>query len=163
MVIADLGAGAGEATYRWFEQASEDAAELGIQFTSIGVTNNEAGAVQSVLKWAHHLQDNVRYLNVLNEMHEPNSQFEYWHSEPAVKRYLKAFSPHVIKMSARLQEFEAELRNHTLTLDQVIERKTKIPYFNRTRCVVNASRYQRELFAGFESASELLLPPSFLS
>ena len=66
-------------------------------------------------------------------------------------------------MSARLQEFEAELRNHTLTLDQVIERKTKIPYFNRTRCVVNARRYQRELFAGFESASELLLPPSFLS
>lgn len=160
IVIADLGAGAGEATYRWFENAAQDAAELGIVFTSIGVTTNEAGAVQSVLKWASKLQDSVNYLTVLNEFREPNSKFEYWHSEPAVARFIKAFSPHTMVMKSRLQDFQAELRNHSTTLQQVIDGKTDVPFFQRTRNLVNARRYQRELFAGFDAASEILLPPS---
>ncbi|WP_411845727.1 hypothetical protein AAFN60_19115 [Roseibacillus persicicus] len=160
IVIADLGAGAGKATYQWFENAAQDAAELGISFTSVGVATNDAGAVQSVLKWASHLQDSVKYLTVLNEFREPNSKFDYWHSEPATARFIKAFSPHIIVMPSRLQEFQAELRNHSLTLQQVIDGKTKVPFFKKTRCLVNARRYQRDLFAGFEAASEILLPPS---
>jgi len=160
IVIADLGAGAGEATYRWFENAAQDAAELGMTFTSIGVTTNEAGAVQSILKWANHLQDNVNYLTVLNEFREPNSKFEYWHSEPAVPRFIEAFSPQIVIMKSRLQDFQAELRNHSVTLQQVIDGKTNVPFFKKTRCLVNARRYQRDLFAGFESASKILLPSS---
>lgn len=158
IIIADLGSGAGTATYQWFKDVYEDAHALNIQFTSIGVTTNEAGAVQSILKWAHHLKDSVDYLIVLNELREPDSKFEYWHQEPAVTRFTEALDPTVIKMKSRIQELQAEMRNHTITLQQVIDRNVDIDYFRRTRNVVRANAYQRSLFEGFDSASPILLP-----
>ncbi|MFT6238011.1 MAG: MinD-like ATPase involved in chromosome partitioning or flagellar assembly [Akkermansiaceae bacterium] len=160
LVVADLGAGAGEATYRWFDEAFEDASEARIHFTSIGVTTNEAGAVQSVLKWGKHLQDQVNYLIVLNEMREPGCDFEYWKSEPAVERFLKAFSPEVMVMHSRIVEFQSELRNHAATLQQVIDGKVDTPFFLKSKNRYRAKRYQRNMFTGFDRASKILLPPS---
>lgn len=160
LVIADLGAGAGEATYRWFDEAYEDAAESGIAFTSIGVTTNEAGAVQSVLKWASHLQDRVDYLVVLNEFREPNCEFEYWKAEPAVERFMDAFDPRVMVMQARIQEFQAELRNRSATLQRVIDGEVDTKFFRKSMNVFRARRYQRGMFAGFDEASDILLPPA---
>lgn len=158
VVIADLGAGAGAATYSWFDQAFPDAEELGIRFTSIGVTTNEAGAVQSVLKWGAQLQDRVDYLIVLNELREPGSSFEYWHDEPAVARFMGVFSPAVISMGARIQEFQSELRNWSTTLQAVIDGKVEPEFLKLTKNVVRAKRYQRQLFEGFDSAAHILLP-----
>ena len=158
VILADLGAGAGAATFSWFDEAFEDAAELDIAFTSIGVTTNEAGAVQSILKWASHLQDRVSYLIALNEFREPQSKFEYWHDEPAVTRFCEAFFPKVMIMGARIQEFQAELRNQTATLQRVIDGTVDAPFLKRTKNVVRARRYQRQLFAGFDEAVEILLP-----
>lgn len=158
VVIADLGAGAGSATYSWFDQAFGDADELGIRFTSIGVTTNEAGAVQSVLKWASRLQDQVDYMIVLNELREPGSKFEYWHDEPAVTRFCEAFSPIIMPMGARIQEFQSELRNWSATLQDVIDEKVDAEFLKRTKNLVRARRYQRQLFEGFDTASSILLP-----
>ena len=160
IVLADLGAGAGEATYSWFDEAFEDAADFGICFTSIGVTTNEAGAVQSILKWASHLQDRVDYLIVLNECHEKNSDFDYWKNEPATQRFVDAFSPQIMVMKARVQEFQAELRNHTGTLQGVIDGKMNDPYFHLAKNRYRAARYQRDMFEGFDKAADILLPPS---
>ena len=101
IVLADLGAGAGTATAAWFEQAFEDAMDLSIQFTAVGVLTNDAGAVQSVLQWATYLQNRVDYLIALNEMREPGCAFEYWHEEPAVEQFTKLFSPNIMTMAAR--------------------------------------------------------------
>jgi len=160
IVVADLGAGAGEATYNWFDEAFEDAADFGIDFTSIGVTTDEAGAVQSVLKWAKHLQDRVDYLIVLNEYREKNSDFGFWTDEPATKRFIKAFSPQIMVMKARVQEFQAELRNHTGTLQRVIDGQMEDPYFHLTKNRYRAIRARREMFEGFDEASSILLPPT---
>ncbi len=160
IVIADLGAGAGEATYHWFDEAFEDAAEFGIALTSIGVTTNEAGAVQSILKWAKHLQDRVDYLIVLNEYREKNSTFNYWTDEPATMRFIKAFSPKTMVMKARVQEFQAELRNHTGTLQRVIDGQMEDPYFHLTKNRYRAIRASREIFEGFDAASNILFPPT---
>ena len=119
--IADLGSGAGTSAYKWFDEVFEDAHELGLKFTSVGVTTNDAGAVQSVLKWAHHLQNKVDYLIVLNELGEFGSKFEYWYQEPAVTRFEKILSPHVMRMKARIQELQAEMRNRTTTIQQIID------------------------------------------
>lgn len=159
LVIADLGAGAGEATYRWFDEAFEDATEMGIRFTSVGVTTNEAGAVQSVLKWGSKLQARVEYLIVLNEMREPNSAFDYWHAEPAVEQFKSALNPFLMVMGSRIQEFQAELRNQSGTLQQVIDGEIDTPYFRQMKNLIRARRYQRQMFEGFEAASEILLPP----
>lgn len=158
IVVADLGAGSGTAAFEWFDQAFGDAEEMGIKFTAVGVTTNESGSVQSVLKWANHLQDKVDYLIVLNELLEPNSSFEYWHDEPAVARFCEAFSPTLMRMAARVQEFQAELRNQTVTLQQVIDGKVDTWFLRKMKNVVRAKRYQRELFTGFDDASSILLP-----
>lgn len=157
LVLADLGAGAGHATASWFEQAFEDAAELNITFTAIGVVTNDAGAVQSALKWATHLQDRVNYLIVLNEMREPGSRFEYWHEEPAVDEFTRLFNPVVMTMGARIPELQAELRNQCVTLQDVIQGKVQTDFLKKTKNIVRAKRYQRHLFEGFELAQNILL------
>jgi len=158
VVVADLGAGAGSATFPWFARAFGDAHDLGIRFTSIGVTNNEAGAVQSLLKWANELQEQVQYLIVLNELQEEGSLFEYWNDEPAVSDFQEIFSPKIMRMSARVQEFQAELRNRVATLQQVIDGEVDAPFLKLTKNIVRAKRYQREMLAGFDTASSILLP-----
>jgi hypothetical protein len=158
IVLADLGSGAGQAAYRWFDMAYEDAHALNIRFTAIGVTTNEAGSVQSILKWADHLQDRVDYLIVLNEMREYESAFEYWHSEPAVEVLISTFSPRVMRMDARIPEFQSELRNQVCTIQDVIDGKAKSPFLRRMKNRMRANRYQRVLFEGFDAASTILLP-----
>ncbi|MGB0372007.1 MAG: hypothetical protein ACPGN3_11785 [Opitutales bacterium] len=158
VIIADLGSGAGTSTYQWFEEVASEAKSLGIHFTAIGVTNNEAGAVQSVLKWADHLQDDVEYLVVLNALREKDCKFEYWHQEPAVAQFEAAFAPKVISMQARIQEIQSEIRNHTVTLQQIIDRQVDIPYFQKTRILTRAKAYSKELWDGFTSAKDILVP-----
>lgn len=158
VVVADLGAGAGKATFDWFNATFEVAQELDLDFTAIGVTNNEPGAVQSILKWAHELQDQVSYLIVLNELSESNSAFEYWHDEPSVDAFLKAFEPSVMTMKARVPEFQAELRNQCATLQQVIDRAVTEPFLREMKNVARARRAQRQVFEGFDRAAEILLP-----
>ncbi len=158
IVLADMGAGAGAETYRWFGNAFQDARDINMVFTAIGVTTNDAGAVQSILTWAHHLQDQVEYIVVLNELLERDSDFEYWHDEPAVSRFQEAFAPVVIKMSARVQDLQAELRNQATTLQAVIDGDVSTPFLKKTKNIMRAKRYQRQLFAGFDEAASKLLP-----
>ena len=160
LVLADMGSGAGAATASWFEQAFEDAAELNIKFTAVGVLTNDAGAVQSVLKWATYLQDRVDYLVVLNEMREKESRFEYWQGdkEPAIADFRDKLSPFEMKMNARIPEFQAELRNQCVTLQDVIDGNVSIEFLRKTKNVQRAKRYQRLLFSGFDSASAILIP-----
>ena len=158
VVLADLGAGAGRTTYAWFDETFEDTKELCMKFTAVGVTTNDAGAVQSILKWADHLQDRVSYLVVLNEMREKESEFEYWHDEKAVAQLKKVFQVHEIQMGARVQEFESELRNQCASLQTVVDGKADNPFLRKTKNVVRAKRYQRQLFDGFDQAAEILIP-----
>lgn len=158
LVLADMGAGAGAATYDWFDKMFEDSRQMNISFTAIGVTTNDPGAVLSILRWAKHLQHRVDYMIVLNETLESDRQFEYWHDSPEVKQFEKIFDPVVMRADVRIGEFQSELRNQELSLDDVIERRTDSPFFNRTMQIVRARRYQRNLYAGFDGAADVLLP-----
>ncbi len=158
VVLADLGAGAGKATFDWFREAFDDAQDLNLDFTAVAVTTNEAGAVQSVLKWADEIQDRARYLVVLNEYREWDCAFEYWHDEAQVVAFRAAFDPVVITMGARIAEFQSELRNQCVTLEDVIERRVDDPFFKKTKNLIRAKRYQRQMFRAFDDASGILLP-----
>ncbi|MGK0185687.1 MAG: MinD-like ATPase involved in chromosome partitioning or flagellar assembly [Verrucomicrobiales bacterium] len=158
VVLADMGAGAGSATYDWFEKMFDDSRDMNIRFTAIGVTTNDPGAVLSVLRWAKHLQQQVDYLIVLNETSETDRTFEYWHDNPLVRKFAEAFKPVVMRSDVRIAEFQSELRNQELSLDDVIERRTDSPFFRNTMQIVRARRYQRTLYTGFDSASDILLP-----
>ncbi len=156
VILADMGAGGGAATYRWFDDAFDLAQELNMQFTAVGVTVNDAGSVQSILKWASHLGEQVNYLVVLNEMHVPRCEFEYWHDTPEVKAFVKALHPKVMTMAARVEEFQAELRNQALTLERVIRGQVESDFFRYIKNLVRAKKYQRQLFEGFDEAASIL-------
>jgi hypothetical protein len=67
IVIADQGAGSGAETFSWFDRTAQIVSEFA-DVTSIGIVTKDPGSVGSVLTWAYHLGDRVRYLIVLNEL-----------------------------------------------------------------------------------------------
>ncbi len=158
VVLADLAGGSSNAAEAWFEEAAEYAVEMNVAFTAVGVTTNEASSIQSILKWAGHLQDAVDYLVVLNEMRSPRCPFQYWHDNPTVADFVEAMNTSVMTMKSRLEEFQAEIRNHACTLDQIIQGKVDAKFFRYSRNVVRAKIYLRQMFEGFEEAADILLP-----
>ncbi len=163
VVLADLAGGSSNAAERWFEEAAEYAVEMNVAFTAIGVTTNDASSVQSILKWAGHLQDAVDYLIVLNEMRSPRSIFQYWHDNANVREFIEATEPRVMTMKARLEEFQAEVRNHACTLEQIINGDVDAKFFRYSRNIVRAKIYLRQLFEGFADAADILLPQGTLA
>jgi len=158
VVLADLAGGSSNAARAWFDEAAEYAVEMNVAFTAVGVTTNDAGSIQSALKWAGHLKEAVDYLVVLNEMRSPQCDFHYWREDPHVAKFLETVDPYVMTMKARLEEFQAEIRNYACTLDSIIRGEVDSPFFRYTRNIVRAKIYQRQLFEGFDAAAEILLP-----
>jgi MinD-like ATPase involved in chromosome partitioning or flagellar assembly len=158
VVVADLPAGSGEPVFDWFERLYPEAASLGISFTLAAVTTNEAGSVQSTLKWASQLQEKVDYLLIKNELSERNSRFEYWEQEPKAREFTAVFSPAIITMESRPLDLESELRNNSATLDQVARGETNHPYLSRTKNKVRARIAQRSFFEQLDEVTEFLLP-----
>jgi MinD-like ATPase involved in chromosome partitioning or flagellar assembly len=76
VILADMGGGSGQVTYDWFEKMYPDVAEAGIAFTAIGVVTADPASVESVLAWAAHLQNRVRYVVVENNITE-HTDFTY--------------------------------------------------------------------------------------
>jgi MinD-like ATPase involved in chromosome partitioning or flagellar assembly len=62
VIIADMGAGAGQVTADWFDRMYPSVAEAGIVFTAIGVITNDPASVESVLGWVAQLQNRVSYV-----------------------------------------------------------------------------------------------------
>ncbi len=158
VVLADLGAGTGEATYHWFRKMYDVSRQMNMRFTALGVTTNDPGAVISVLQWAEELQRRVDYLVVLNETRESDEAFEYWNEDSSVKEFVRIFQPRVMRAAARVDEFQTELRNCEITLDDVIEGRTDSPYFRNPMQIVRARYYQQNLYEGFDNAEAILLP-----
>ena len=47
VIIADMGAGAGQVTYDWFDKMYPDVSEAGIGFTAIGVVTSDPASVET--------------------------------------------------------------------------------------------------------------------
>jgi hypothetical protein len=157
VILADMGAGAGQVTYDWFEKMYPDVAGAGIVFTAIGVVTADPASVESVLAWAARLQNRVKYLVVENSVTD-NGDFTYWRESEQARRFQEVFQPAVIHMDHRLSELENATRNHGATLGDVAGRTTNAPELQKASLVMRAQSYRRRMFAEFESVKELLLP-----
>jgi MinD-like ATPase involved in chromosome partitioning or flagellar assembly len=157
VVIADMGAGAGQVAYAWFNAMYEGARELGIAFTAIGLVTPDPATVDSVLKWADALQGRADYLIVKNAVNNP-SDFGLWERAPRAEQFRQEFRPRVIEMEYRVSSFEAPARNHGVTIDQVASRRTDIAELQKSATVIRAQAYRRHIFAEFDRVKELLLP-----
>ena len=157
VILADMGAGAGQVTYDWFERMYPDVSAVGIVFTAIGIITSDPASVESVLAWAAQFQGRVQYLIIENSITE-RADFTYWRQSEQALRFQKVFEPAVIQMDYRLPELENATRNHGVTLGQVASRTTRVPELQRASLVMRAQSYRRRMFAEFESVKELLLP-----
>jgi hypothetical protein len=156
IVIADQGAGAGAETFSWFDRTAEIVREFA-DVTSIGIVTKDPGSVESVLTWAYHLGDRVRYLIALNELVR-GTGFDSWTGTPEVKAFVATAKARVIGLQNRNPDFEDMLRANRLTLERVIAKDHSVDWFKSLTRIVQARRYQQEAYSAFESAAEILLP-----
>jgi MinD-like ATPase involved in chromosome partitioning or flagellar assembly len=157
VIIADMGAGAGQITADWFDKMYPYVAEAGVAFTAIGVITNDPASVESVLGWAARLQNRVSYLIIENSTTQ-HTDFSYWNNSREARQFRNAFYPAVIQMDFRLSELENAARNYGVTLGDVANRNVDAPELRKASLVMRAQSYRRRLFSEFDKAKELLLP-----
>jgi len=157
VILADMGAGAGQVTYDWFDKMYPDVAEAGVVFTAIGIVTSDPASVESVLTWAARLQRRVAYLIIENSLRE-HADFTYWRESDQSQQFQKVFQPAVIPMDYRLPELENATRNHGVTLGEVASRTTNVPELRRASLVMRAQSYRRRMFQQIKQVKELLLP-----
>jgi MinD-like ATPase involved in chromosome partitioning or flagellar assembly len=157
VILADMGAGAGQVTYEWFDKMYPDVVEAGIAFTAIGVVTADPASVESVLAWASKLQRRTAYLIVENAVSE-HADFTYWRESEQALRFQQIFSPAVIRMDYRIPDLENATRNHGVRLGEVARRITDASELQKASLVMRAQSYRRRMFAEFDQVTELLLP-----
>lgn len=157
IILADMGAGAGQVAADWFESMYEDVAATGVRFTAIGVVTPDPASVESVLAWASRLQDRVEYVIVENATNAL-ADFTYWKSTEQADRFREAFSPEILRMEFRLAELENPIRQHGIQLGQVADRKVAVEELKRASLVMRAQSYRRKLFAEFDRTKQVFLP-----
>ena len=157
IILADMGAGAGQVAADWFDSMFEDVAAIGVRFTAVGVITPDPASVESILAWANRLQDKVEYVIVENAT-SALSDFTYWRSTKQASNFREAFNPTILQMEFRLAELENPLRQHGIQLGQVADRKATVDELKRASLVMRAQSYRRRLFSEFDRAREVFLP-----
>ena len=157
VIIADMGAGAGQITADWFDNMYPSVAEAGIVFTAIGVITHDPASVESVLGWAARLQNRVSYLIIENSINS-HTDFSYWNDSREARQFREVFHPAVIRMDFRLPELENAARNYGVTLGDVANRNAEAPELRKASLVMRAQSYRRRLFSEFDKVKEMLLP-----
>ncbi len=157
IILADMGAGAGQVAAGWFDSMYEDVAATGVRFTAVGIVTPDPASVESVLAWANRLQDRVEYVIVENAT-SALADFTYWRSTKQANQFRQVFTPAILQMEFRLAELENPLRQHGIQLGQVADRKTVVDELKRASLVMRAQSYRRRLFSEFDRAREAFLP-----
>ena len=157
IILADMGAGAGQVAAGWFDSMHEDVAATGVRFTAVGIVTPDPASVESVLAWANRLQDRVEYVIVENAT-SALADFTYWRSTKQANQFRQVFAPAILQMEFRLAELENPLRQHGIQLGQVADRKTVVDELKRASLVMRAQSYRRRLFSEFDRAREAFLP-----
>jgi len=157
VILADMGAGAGQVTYEWFDKMYDDVTEAGIAFTAIGVVTADPASGESVLAWASRLGNRTEYLVVENSTTE-HTDFRYWRATEQAMQFQQNYAPAVIHLDYRLLLLENAARNHGVTLGAVSRRATDSPELRKASLVMRAQSYRRPMFGEFDRVKELLLP-----
>jgi hypothetical protein len=157
IILADMGAGAGQVAADWFESMYEDVAATGVRFTAVGVVTPDPASVESVLAWASRLQDRVEYVIIENAT-SALADFTYWRSTEQANHFREAFAPEILQMEFRLAELENPVRQHGIRLGQVADRNVEVDELKRASLVMRAQSYRRRLFAEFDRARQAFLP-----
>ena len=157
IILADMGGASGRVTHTWFDEMYGPMARRGIVFTAVGVITSDPASVESVLTWADRLQRRVSYLIVENQA-DDRGNFTYWRESAQARAFQETFQPAVMQMAYRLPHLEAAMRNHGVTLTEVVKHQTTVPELQLSKAIIRAEGYRERMFEQFEKVKELLLP-----
>ena len=156
VMLIDQGAASSQETFQWFSTFGEDAREMGIVFTSIGLITGDPGSLESVFEWASVLQDNTDYLIVKNKMASPQEDFAAWEADPRVKKILGQYNVEEVVMGVKNPDFEKMMRTIGMTAGQATT-VTK-GELTKSKWQVLIRGYNRACDRMFDPVSDLLLP-----
>lgn len=157
IVLADMGASSGQVTYDWFDSMFEDVQALCMRFAAIGIVTPDPASVESVLSWAAHLQDRVKYIIVENAITYP-ADFTYWRDTQQAQQFRDTFQPLVLTMDFRLPELENPARQYGIALGEIAARNHDVHELRRASLVLRAQSYRRRLFEEIDKVKHLLVP-----
>lgn len=157
MVLADLGAGAGKWTFRWFNDMHEPLKEAGVSFLAIGVVTSEVATMETVFNWANELRDRCQYLIVRN--HRNGDDFGYLEL-PEVQKFLKQSRAPVIDMEARHEDLQREMDKRGLSLRKALDAPAEIagPLLSLAVKKMRLRGYLIRMENQFKKIVETLLP-----
>jgi hypothetical protein len=159
LMLADLGAGSGEDTFKWFDEMYEPLKDL-LSFLAIGVVTTEAASVETLFSWSNELKGRTQYLVVRN--HRNGDNFAYLEASEAGKQFLRLAKPQIIDLEARLDDIQGELSNRGLSLRQALEAdpETAGPLLSKFSSKVRMRGYLTRIEAEFKRVIDVLLPPA---
>ena len=158
IVLADLGAGSGHDTFKWFDAMHDELSGVGIRFTAVVTITSSAASVETVFSWAQALGNRVRYL--ITENRVAGDDFGYLHDTEPGRAFLSVAKPHIIRLEQRVAELQSELENRGLTARtaRLAMTEARGPYLDRLSSLIRLQGYANRLNTAFSSAHEFLLP-----
>jgi hypothetical protein len=158
IVLADLGAGSGHDTFRWFDDMHASLSDAGILFTAVVTITSSAASVETAFNWAQALGSRVRYLIVENQV--SGHDFDYLHDTEPGRAFIAAARPKIIQLGARAPELQSELETRGLTARtaRLATSEVRGPYLDKISAQIRLQGYANRLNASLATAIELLLP-----
>ena len=153
LVIADLGAGSGFDTVRWFTEMHAAAKKEGMSFTAVGLVTANPGSVETVFSWGRALQDKVKYVIVRN-LHI--GAIPLWDDSELARKFTVEFNPAVMTLDARLQDMQTYLENNCLTMEAALKGDGDL--FRRASARLRVESWRDRIFEEFERVMPTLVP-----
>ena len=158
VILADMGAGAGQVTYDWFDKMYPDVTEAGIAFTAVGVVTSDPASVESVLAWASRLRRSNRLLD-RRELHRRAYRLQVLAGERTgahvSAEVLARRGPDGLPPAGSRKRHEESRRDAGRGRQPD---STDAPELQKASLVMRAQSYRRRMFAEFDKVKELLLP-----
>ncbi len=159
IALADLGAGSGHDTFKWFDVMADAVRELSIKVTLVAVITSDPAAIQTVFNWGYALRDNCDYLVVKNHKGLDDT-FPYLDQTDEGRAFAAQAHPKFIKMEKRVQNIQDELNNRRLSVGQALNAnlETRGRMLSGPFDLARLRGYQRNFNAELDSVKDLLLP-----
>jgi hypothetical protein len=158
IVLADLGAGSGKYTFRWFDDMYEELKNVGVGFLTIGVVTSEVATTETVLNWANVLKNRVNYMIIRN--HRNGDSFPSLEESELGQKFMRLAKPAVIDMEARLEDLQQAMDERGLSLRQAIEApaETAGPLLSKAISKIRLRAYLSRIDAQFRRVVDTILP-----
>ena len=163
-IVVDMKAGIKGVMLNWFLDIDfkRIKKEYGVEFICAGLITMNPDSTKSFLEWVEGLQNDVKYLIVKNEIE--GDYFSYFEENSGIKKLKKNLNPSIITFPRIDEQYQAELENHNILIDQYLNNPENTPseFLSGTkgRTFLGKNRLTRtlnQIYFNIDKARELLI------